>query len=206
MNMLESPMPGVWRWTAKIQGLPDMVGHAVATGDGVVIFDPPLAPGLVAALGEIGTVRAIILTGAHHDRASGALRARLGTPELLVPQMDADRLMAEGLMWDRTFGEGDTLPGGFRAMALSGVPPFEPEWAFFEGERGLLVISDIVVFGKRDILYGDGFGPPMPSGSLVPHLERILATHPESIIAGHGGVDIAKDGAARLTSLIARHS
>lgn len=206
MSMLESPLPGVWRWTATLAGQPDMAGHAVQTKDGIVVFDPPLAPGLMASLGEIGKVRAIVLTGGHHDRAAGALRARLGMPELLVPAADADALMAEGLMWDTTFGEGDALPGRFTAMALPEVPPFYPEWAFFSAERRLLVMSDIVVFGERDILYGDGFGPDMPKGALVPHLRKLLATNPESIIAGHGGVDVAKDGAARLASLIASHS
>lgn len=199
-------MPGVWRWTAKSAGLPDLAGHAVATDEGVVIFDPPLAPGLMAALGEIGKVRAIIVSGGHHDRAAGALRARLGMPELCVPAADGEALVAEGLMWDRTFVEGDVLPGGFRAIALPEVLSFGPEWAFFEGGKRLLVVSDIVVFGEPDILYGDGFGKDLPRGTLLPHLEKLLATAPDAIIAGHGGVDVAKDGAKRLASLIARHS
>lgn len=202
MDPLVKVSDDVYRWSAPSAGMPDLVGHAVLTGDGLVIFDPPASPGLVPALRELGPTRAILLTGSHHDRASGALRARLGMPPLHAPAEDVEALAGGGLLVDETFSPGDCLLGAWEAILLPEAPSFGREWAFFRRADRTLVLSDLIVFGQdTDRLYPDAFGQDAPREVLASYILRLLDLGPSRILAGHGD-DVLGGAADRMRALL----
>lgn len=202
MALLETLDGVAYRWSIPAPGLPDLVGHAVRDGAGFVIFDPPAAPGLVGEIQALGPTRAIVLTGAHHDRAAGALRARLGMPPLLAPEMDVDELEAGGLLVDEAFGPGPIL-GNWEAILIPEVRQFGREWAFFRAEDATLVLSDLAVFGLVDRLYPEAFGREMDPALLHPLIAPLAERSPERILAGHGE-DVPRGGRTRLEALRGR--
>lgn len=182
--------------------MPDLVGHAVRTDDGWVVFDPPAAAGVVARLKELGTVAAILLTGGHHDRAAGALRARIGMPPILAPRRDVKALLAAGCLVDQELDEGDRI-FGFEVIDLPEVGRFGAESAFFSVREGMLVISDLVVVQEARIAYyGEAFGADVPRHLLRPYLERLAALGAETMLAGHG-LDLVSGASERLLELAA---
>ncbi len=182
--------------------MPDLTGHAVRTEDGWVVFDPPAAPGVVAGLRALGPVAAILLTGAHHDRAAGALRARIGMPPIFAPRRDREVLLDGGCLVDQVLDEGDQA-FGFEVIDLPEVGRFGAESAFFAAGRRLLVISDLLVVTETAVAcYGQAFGVDVPSRLLGPYLERLARLEPETLLAGHG-LDIVSAAAAALRQLAA---
>jgi len=191
--------PSAHRWSVPSPGLPDLAGHVIRDGEGLIIFDPPAAPGLVQEISALGAAKAIVITGAHHDRAAGALRARLGMPALLAPKEDVPRLKESGLLVDDGYEEGEALPG-WEAIRIPGMPPFGPEWAFFRASDATLILSDLAVFGESDRLYPEGFGVEMDPHLLVPYVKALAARQPRRILPGHGD-DVLAGGTERLEAL-----
>ncbi len=205
MSAIEAVSQEIWRW--QVPGsdpdMPDLVGHAILTSDGWLVFDPPAAPGVVATLHGLGPVCSIVLTGGHHDRAAGALRARVGMPPIAAPGRDLDMLMQGGVLVDRALAEGDQICG-FDVIDLPAVGNFAAEFAFFEPQRRILVISDLVVAGPRRLMYyGEAFGVDVPARLLRPYVQRLAELAPEIVLAGHGQ-DVTSAGARRLAELCAR--
>lgn len=203
--MIEAVSEEIWRW--QVAGtepdLPDLVGHAVRTPGGWVVFDPPAAPGVVAALRGLGQVCGIVLTGGHHDRAAGALRARVGMPPIAAPGRDVAGLVHSGVLVDQALAEGDRI-FGFDVIDLPTVGHFGAESAFFDPKRRILVLSDLVVAGPHGLTYyGEAFHQDVPTHLLRPYLNRLVQLAPKIVLAGHGQ-DLTTDGGSRLAELYAK--
>ena len=112
---IEEVVPGVWRWSIHDERI-DFLGaaYAVKAEDGVVMIDPlPLER---AALDELGDVGAIVLTCGSHQRCAWRYRRELGAnvyAPALSKEIDEEP--------DVRYGDGDTLPGGLRAVFTPGA-------------------------------------------------------------------------------------
>jgi PAS domain-containing protein len=106
------------------------------TRDGLVLIDPVrLDP---AALGALPRPMVILLTARCHQRAAWRYRREFGA-EVWLPE---DAAAAEEAP-DRTYADGDRLPGGLHAFRTPG--PEWPHYSFlFEAAPGILFCSDLL--------------------------------------------------------------
>jgi hypothetical protein len=134
----EEVVPGLWHWRISNSNIG---GHtsssqALLTREGLVLIDPVrLDP---AALGRLPRPMAILLTARCHQRAAWRYRREFGA-EVWLPE-DAS---AADEAPDRTYADGDRLPGGLRAFRTPG--PERPHYSFlYDGEPGILFCSDLL--------------------------------------------------------------
>lgn len=114
--------------------------YAVAAGDGVVLIDPlPLADD---ALGTLGNVSAIVLTGGFHQRASWSLRERLGVP-VHAPAGAAGLEKRP----DRWYDDGQRPAGGLLALQRPG--PTQPHCVLIRDRTAPVVLfcADLLMRG-----------------------------------------------------------
>ena len=135
---LDEVCEGVWHWqiaNAAIGGATSS-SHAVANGGGSVFVDPVrLAEGALDRLPRPG---AVALTAKTHQRSAWRYRREHGA-EVWLP---ADAPEADEQP-DRTYEEGDELPGGLVAIRTPG--PERPHYSFLlRRQGGVLFVSDLV--------------------------------------------------------------
>jgi len=109
----------------------------VATATGVVLVDPlPLDD---ATFARLGAVEAIILSVASHQRSAWRLRRLTGAP-VHAP------VGATGLdeAADLSYGDGDRLPGGLRAIHAPG-PTEAHHVLYLHQGQGVLLLGDLMV-------------------------------------------------------------
>jgi glyoxylase-like metal-dependent hydrolase (beta-lactamase superfamily II) len=130
-------LPGVWCWHVDDERIGGYLSaaHAVRADDGVVLIDPlPLAD---EALAGFGSVSAICLTTSVHQRSAWRLRRELGVqawaPQA-VKEIDEEP--------DERYSEGDSLPGGLRAVFTPGAGTAQHSF-LLEREGGILFTPDL---------------------------------------------------------------
>jgi hypothetical protein len=134
----EEVAPGLWSWSIHNSNIGGHVSssQALLTREGCVLVDPVRLDD--AALGALPRPTAILLTARCHQRAAWRYRRELGAP-VWLPE-DATAADEEP---DRTYADGQTLPGGLRAFRTPG-----PEWPhysfYYEADPGIVFCSDLV--------------------------------------------------------------
>jgi glyoxylase-like metal-dependent hydrolase (beta-lactamase superfamily II) len=173
-------LPDVWHWTVHDERI-DFRSDAWAVEDpgGALLIDPlPLDP---TALEELGPVQAILLTAACHQRAAWSLRGRLSVP-VWAPE-DAQGLEEPP---DRTFVDGDLLPGRIRARAMHG--PTNPHYVFFHaGRAGLTAFCGDLLMTDG----GEGYVAIPDEHQEDPArtreaIEELAGIDPETLCPAHG--------------------
>jgi glyoxylase-like metal-dependent hydrolase (beta-lactamase superfamily II) len=108
-------VPGVWHWRIHDERIDFLsAAHAVRADGGSVLVDPlPVDSGQLA---KVGDVTAIVLTCGSHGRSAWRLRDELGVPVHVPSLSETLRDRADG-----TYGDGDELPGGLRAVFTPGA-------------------------------------------------------------------------------------
>lgn len=79
---------GVWTWHAFEESIrTELFSTAVLAADGLVIIDPIASSnGVLARLGKIAPVAAIVLTNGNHSRDAARFRDRFAAPVLSHPE------------------------------------------------------------------------------------------------------------------------
>lgn len=136
-------LPGIyqWSWFSEEKGY-DFNGHIIVSGAERVTIDPPP---LSDADGEWsqkqGPIAGIILTNRDHVREAEAYRKQFKTI-VLAPAQDAPLM---GIKIDRTFKDGDHLPGGLKAIHIpDGKSPGESA-LFLDRGKGILILGDALI-------------------------------------------------------------
>jgi glyoxylase-like metal-dependent hydrolase (beta-lactamase superfamily II) len=135
--------PGLYRWRVaddRIGGA-ESVGHAVVEGGKVVLVDPiPIAE---ERLRRLGTVEAIVLTAACHQRSAWRFRRALGVP-VFGPRGPGVSPTAGDFLEepDRRYDHGDRLPGGLVAVHAPG--PTEAMFALWHPRKAALFLADLL--------------------------------------------------------------
>lgn len=135
--------PGIfqWSWFSPEKGY-DFNGHLLTFGSLRVLIDPPpFGPGDLESAGEEGPLSHVFLTNRDHVREAETCRKRFHC-RVLGPEADAPLI---DIPLDGTFRNGDTLPGGMRAVHLKNQKsPGETGFYWTRG-AGILILGDALI-------------------------------------------------------------
>ncbi len=177
-------LPGIatWSWFSEDKQI-DFNGHLLDVGEHRILVDPPPLPDAdLSQLKAAGRVDYILLTNRDHERETARYRDELGT-RVYVPHMDAPEMSVTP---DKTFVDGELLPGGIWVIHLSDQKSPGESALFLQQGRGVLLVGDALI-GK-------------PAGSLSPlpdakyadpakardGLRRLLKYKFDSLLVGDG--------------------
>lgn len=136
-------VPGIytWSWLSQRHGY-DFNGYAFKSSEGLIVIDPAIMEeGDLDELEGLGTPTHIILTNKDHERMAYDLRNRFNA-RIHIQKNDAPLLKQPT---DHIFEDGDTLPGGLRAICVpDNKSPGETALLLPRG-RGILFIGDAVI-------------------------------------------------------------
>lgn len=190
-------LPGLWHWRISNSNIGGATSssQALLTREGLVLVDPVrLDP---AALGALPRPMATLLTARCHQRAAWQYRRELGA-EVWLPE---DAAAADEAP-DRTYNDGDRLPGGLRAFRTPG--PEWPHYSFlYEGDPGILFCSDLMSSddsGTLDFIDPRFHEDPAATRTSV---EKLLDLDFGVLCLAHG-VPITDDPKAEIRDLLAR--
>jgi glyoxylase-like metal-dependent hydrolase (beta-lactamase superfamily II) len=193
---VEEVVPGVWHWAIEDERIGGFIAsaHAIHTDGGTVLVDP--LPLLSSALERLLPVNAICLTCGSHQRSSWRYRRELGVQvyaPALVREVDEEP--------DVRYEEGDTLPGGLRAVSTPGAGTTQ---------HSLLLEPASTLFGPDLFVH-----PPGEELDFVPDeylhdpaearrsARRVLELEFDVLCGGHG-VPITTEPRAAIQALLER--
>ena len=192
----------VFRWsTPDPQDNWMMIGHLVISGNEIVLIDPPLVPGLLDAIRNLGKPSSVMLTTIDHVRASRYLQTTLGV-KLYVPKqtrttnMDPEEMHAHtDIESYNLYDEGDAIPASLKAFRMrpfagAELPRYD-ELAILTA-TGELLVGDVAE-GTSDgrVLTGVEFFVPNPETETVNacfgEIERVVRTsRARTLLSSHG--------------------
>jgi glyoxylase-like metal-dependent hydrolase (beta-lactamase superfamily II) len=176
---IEAVVPGVWRWSIHDERI-DFLGaaYAVMTDDGAVMIDP--LPLEAAALAELGRPQAIVLTCGSHQRCAWRYRREFGV-KVYAPSLSKE-IDEEP---DVRYGDGDTLPGGLRAVFTPGAGT--TQHTLLLDNRKVAFVPDMLVEtpdGRVAMLASRWMYDPEEARRSV---EKLLDLDFEVLCLAHGG-------------------
>jgi glyoxylase-like metal-dependent hydrolase (beta-lactamase superfamily II) len=178
-------LPGILAWSVFSQekGL-DFNGHLIVGPDAAVLIDPPpVSAAQAEAIERAGRPAAIVITNAHHTRDAASLSKRWNAP-ILVPKLDA-ALLPDGVRPGGTYGEGDLLPGGLKAIGLTGQKT-PGETALLCSRQSALIVGDALIgrpAGSLSLLPDGKYADPRAARA---GLRRLLDFPFEALLVGDG--------------------
>lgn len=140
---MRSLFEDIWTWSvySKEKRL-DFNGHVLFDKDATVVVDPPaLEEGDLEKIGRAAAPFHIILTNKDHCRESRAVRQQLQA-EIWIHEADAG-LLAEPP--DRTFTDGESLPGGLRALHVPDNKSPGETALHLNRHGGILILGDALI-------------------------------------------------------------
>ncbi len=177
-------LPGIatWSWFSEEKQL-NFNGHLLDVGEHRILVDPPpLADADLSKLTSAGQVDYILLTNRDHERESATYKDTLKT-RVYVPQADAPEMSVTP---DKTFVDGELLPGGIWVVQLSNQKSPGESALFIQQGRGILIVGDALL-GKPE-----GSVSILPDGKYTDPakaregLRRLLKYNFDSLLVGDG--------------------
>jgi len=159
----------------------------IFAGESVLIDPPGMTEEDFTALESLAgknskhPLRAILLTNVHHERECDEMRKKLDVPVLIN---EKDEAGLEGKA-DKTFADGDVLPGGFMTFKFESQKS-PGESAFFLKDRGIMIVGDALIGkvpGKLNMLPPDKYRDPKLAKK---GLSKLLDYEFESLLLGDG--------------------
>lgn len=190
---IETVVPGILRWRTHDERIDwHSDAGAVVEGGRSVLIDPlPLEE---KALEALGTVEAICLTSAGHQRAAWSFRKRFGA-KVYAPAR------AEGLDEepDATFVDGGALPLGLKAIHAPAI--HKAGYALLAKQGGgTLFCGDILVLEGKDLMFvPDKY---LEDRSLPRKTARMLLDYNFSILFSAHGDPITSGAKDRIRKLL----
>lgn len=176
-------LPGIWQWSWFSQEKQlDFNGLFMTVGEHRVLVDPPpMTPDETAQIAR-GSVDYIVITNRDHEREAARYKAefrcRVMAPELDAPQMEIEA--------DRTYKDGELLPGGIWAVHLKDQKSPGECALFIQQGKGVMIVGDALI------------GKPAGSVSMLPPekyadvgraregLRRLLKYQFDALLVGDG--------------------
>lgn len=134
---------GVWLWSTYWETMElDCNGYLIQTqGQQAFIVNPPCAgPEVLDAFLALPRPHSVILTSAHHQRASQAFREAFGIP-VFAPEEEAGLLEAPP---DHVYRAGTVFPNGWQAIALQDQET-PGECALYHAGDRMLIVGDALI-------------------------------------------------------------
>ena len=130
-----------WSWFSEEKQL-NFNGHLLAVGEHRILVDPPpMSPGDMAMARRGGSPDYIILTNRDHEREAAHLRQEFDC-QVMAPELDAKDMT---LTVDKTFKDGELLPGGIWVVQLSHQKSPGESALFLQQGNGILIVGDGVI-------------------------------------------------------------
>ena len=176
------PRISEWSWFSEEKQL-NFNGHFLAVGEHRILVDPPpMSAGDMAMTRQGGSPDYIILTNRDHEREAAHFRQEFNC-QVMAPELDAKEM---NLAVDKTFKDGELLPGGIWVVRLSDQKSLGESALFLQQGKGVLIVGDGVI------------GHPPGSLRLLPPerysnvaqarqgLRRLLQYNFDSLLVGDG--------------------
>ncbi len=179
---MEEILPGIFQWRIVWPDRWSLESYFLRTDAGSVLIDPIES----MALDEVdraGDVAAVVLTVGWHERSARLFARRTGA-QVFVPA--ADTHMIEDLDAYQTYGDGDDLPCGLKAIGVPGLTAGE-QALLWPGHGGTLFVGDAL--GTTAKWAPDGIpigGHPNGHPRPVQTLSHLLEFGFENLLPGHG--------------------
>lgn len=171
-----------WSWFSDEKQL-NFNGHLLAVGEHRILVDPPpMNAGDRAITQRGGALDYIILTNRDHEREAAKFR-KIFNCQVMAPELDAKEMT---LPIDKTFKDGELLPGGIWVVQLSHQKSPGESALFLQQGQGVLIVGDGII------------GDPPGSLRLLPSekyidivqardsLRRLLKYTFDSLLVGDG--------------------
>lgn len=181
---MKSILPRIseWSWFSEEKQL-NFNGHLLAVGEHRVLVDPPsMSASDMALTRQGGSPDYIILTNRDHEREATFFRQAFNC-QVMAPELDAK---AMPLAVDKTFKDGELLPGGIWVIQLSHQKSPGESALFLEQGNGVLIVGDALIghpSGSLRLL------PPEKYSNIAQAregLRRLLKYSFDSILVGDG--------------------
>ncbi len=182
-------LPGIatWSWFSEEKQL-NFNGHLLDVGEHRILVDPPpLSDDDLSKLTNAGQVDYILLTNRDHERESAAYKDALNT-RVYVPQADAEEMSVTP---DKTFVDGELLPGGIWVVHLSDQKSPGESALFIQQGRGIFIVGDALLGkpeGSVSMLPAEKYADPAKARE---GLRRLLKYNFDSILVGDGASILA---------------
>jgi glyoxylase-like metal-dependent hydrolase (beta-lactamase superfamily II) len=181
---MQQILPGIWQWSwFSPEKQLDFNGLFLTVGEHRVLVDPPpMTPEDLAQAKRGGQVDYIVLTNRDHVREAETYRKEFGC-QVVAPELDAPQMEIRP---DRTFKDGELLPGGIWVVHLKDLKSPGECALFIQQGKGIMIVGDALI------------GKPPGSVSLMPAekyadiakaregLRRLLKYQFDSLLVGDG--------------------
>ncbi len=136
-------LPDIWQWSCFSQEKQlDFNGLFLTVGEHRIMVDPPpMTPEELVQAKRGGPVDYIIITNRDHVREAAAYRKEFGC-QVMVPEADAPEMEVKA---DRTFKDGELLPGGIWVVHLKDLKSPGECALFIQQGRGVIVVGDALI-------------------------------------------------------------
>jgi glyoxylase-like metal-dependent hydrolase (beta-lactamase superfamily II) len=181
---LKQIAPGIQQWSVfSEEKQVDFNGLLLTLNDHCILVDPPsLGPADRTALLKMPSVDYIIVTNRDHVRDAEACRRDFNA-KLYVPAMDAPLMDVSA---DKTYQDGELLPGGLWVIHLQGMKSPGESALFVERGKGILIVGDALIgkpSGRLSLLPPEKF-PDF--GKAKEGLKRVLKYNFDMVLVGDG--------------------
>ncbi len=181
---MKQVLPRIWQWSwfSEEKQL-DFNGHFLEIGEHRILVDPPpMSAGEIGLIKNGDQVDYIVLTNRNHEREAEAYKKEFNC-QLLIPEKDAGEMAVPA---DKTFKDGELLPGGMWVIQLEGQKSPGESVLFLQQGKGILLVGDALI------------GKPAGLLSLLPSekyaditkaregLHRLLKYNFDSLLVGDG--------------------
>lgn len=177
-------LPGIatWSWFSEEKQL-NFNGHLLDVGEHRILVDPPpLSDDDLSKLRLAGPVDYILLTNRDHERECATYQEMLQA-RVYVPQADAPEMSVTP---DKTFVDGELLPGGIWVIHLSNQKSLGESALFLQQGRGILIVGDALLGkpeGSVSMLPAEKYADPAKARE---GLRRLLKYEFDSLLVGDG--------------------
>ncbi len=181
---MQQLLPSIWQWSwfSEEKQL-DFNGLLLDVGEHRILVDPP--PMTFEDLTQCrrgGAIDYIIVTNRDHQREAAVYQKELDC-RLFVPEADASAMDARP---DKTYGDGELLPGGIWAIHLRGQKSPGESALFIQQSKGVLIVGDALIGkppGSLSMLASEKYLDPTKARE---GLQRLLKYEFDTILVGDG--------------------
>ena len=177
-------LPGIWQWSWFSQEKQlDFNGLFLNVGEHKIVIDPPpMTAEASTFIRRQGQLDYIIVTNRDHAREASAyqadFRCQVQVPESDAPQMD--------LKANKTFKDGELLPGGIWVVHLQDQKSPGESALFLQQGKGILIVGDALIgkpAGSLSLLPPEKYAD---AGKAKEGLRRLLKYNFDAILVGDG--------------------
>jgi len=181
---MKALLPNIWEWSwfSEEKQL-NFNGHLLTVGEHRILVDPPpMNAKQIALARQGGPVDYIIVTNRDHVREAGQLREEFHCT-VMAPELDAPEM---ALTIDKTFKDGELLPGGIWVIQLANQKSPGESALFLQTGKGALIVGDAIIAhppGSLRLLPAEKYADLAQARE---GLRRLLKYDFESLLVGDG--------------------